>query len=203
MSIRGDEERAAAAPPLAEEDAKPTLRWTSIAAVLASIVITLGVVAFSDQIARFEELGYLGAFLIMLVGSATIILPAPAFVFVFALGGTLNPWLVGLMAGPGAAIGELTGYLAGYGGAAPMVESAIYKRFSAWMDRYGPLAIAVFAFVPNPLFDIAGLMAGASRMPVWQFLLAATVGKTARCILLALGGYYGLAWVRDVFTSMG
>ncbi|MBN1286484.1 MAG: VTT domain-containing protein [Anaerolineae bacterium] len=169
------------------------------AAVLLSLLITVGVIIFSDQITQFEELGYVGLFLVNLFGSATIILPAPAFVTVFALGSVYNPWLVGLVSGPAAALGELTGYLAGYGGAAPVMDKPLYRRFDRWMDRYGPLAIFCFALIPNPFFDVAGLLAGASRMPVWQFLVAAALGKTIRFVLLAWAGYYGLSWVGELF----
>lgn len=167
-------------------------------AITASLFITAGVLVFADQIERFKELGYVGLFLINLFGSATIILPAPAFVTVFALGSVYNPWLVGLVSGPAAALGELTGYLAGYGGATPLMDKPIYRRFDRWMDRYGPFAVGFLAFIPNPLFDVAGLMAGASRMPVWQFVFAAAIGKTIRFILLAWAGHYGLSWVGEL-----
>ncbi|GAB4459439.1 MAG: VTT domain-containing protein [Anaerolineae bacterium] len=170
------------------------------AAIALSALITIAVLAFAPQIERFAELGYLGAFLIMLIGSATIILPAPAFVFVFAMGSVLNPLLLGIAGGVGAALGEMTGYVAGYGGSAPLQDSAVYRRFDRWMDRFGPFAIFFLALIPNPLFDVAGVLAGASHMPVWQFLLACAAGKTIRCILLALGGYYGLTWMKEVFA---
>ena len=56
------------------------------------------------------------------------------------------------------------------------------------MKRWGPLAVFVLAFIPNPAFDIAGITAGALHMPVWQFLLAAWLGKSLRFILLAALG---------------
>ena len=59
--------------------------------------------------------GYLGLFVINLIGSATIIFPVPAFVVVFAMGAVLNPWLVGIVSGAGCALGELTGYAIGRG----------------------------------------------------------------------------------------
>ncbi len=174
----------------------------AVVAIAFSALITLAILAFVDeeQIKQFQGLGYLGAFLIMLIGSATIILPAPAFVFVFLMGSMFNPLLVGVAGGIGAALGEMTGYVAGFGGSAVLEDNPVYRRFDRWMDRYGLLAIVVLAMIPNPLFDVAGMLAGASRMPVWQFLGACAVGKTIRCILLALGGYYGLNWVKEVFA---
>jgi len=61
-------------------------------------------------------LGYPGIFLVNLIGSASIIFPVPSFIVTFTFGGILNPWLVGIFAGFGAAIGELIGYVVGRGG---------------------------------------------------------------------------------------
>ena len=66
-----------------------------------------------------QNFGYFGAFLVGLLSSVTIFLPTPAFLVIFALsapGLGFNPGLLGLCGGIGAAIGELTGYLVGYGG---------------------------------------------------------------------------------------
>ena len=77
-----------------------------------------------------ETWGYIGIFLISLVGSASIVFPIPAFAVIFVFGGILNPFLVGLIAGIGCAIGELTGYLLGLGG-----HKVIKKRNKEWMVK--------------------------------------------------------------------
>jgi membrane protein YqaA with SNARE-associated domain len=142
-------------------------------------------------------LAYLGAFLVMLLGNATIILPVPGLTFVFAMGGSgsLSPVLLGLAAGPGAALGELTGYAAGYGGSAVIDNLALYRRLEAWMRRFGPVVISLLAAVPNPFFDMAGVVAGGLRMKWWQFLLAAWIGKTLQGVLVAYAGALSWDWV--------
>ncbi len=172
--------------------------WVRIAAIGLAILITVAIVALSDKIAELAALGYLGAFLIMLVSNATVIMPAPGLVFVFAMGSTLNPWLLGLAAGTGAALGELTGYMAGYGGATPLENTALYNRFDRWMDRFGPLMILVLSIIPNPLFDMAGLLAGASHMPLWQFLSAAWIGKVVQSTILAWGAALSIGWIEQL-----
>lgn len=176
-------------------------RWLRLGAVAIAVIITLVILLFSDRIEELQTLGYAGAFLIMLVGNATVIFPVPGLVFVIAMGSQLNPWLVGLCAGPGAALGELTGYLAGYGGVTPLEDTAIYRRFDRWMDRFGPLVIVILAAVPNPVFDVAGLLAGASHMPWWQFLLAAWLGKTIQAIFLAWAGALSWDWATTFFAA--
>jgi uncharacterized membrane protein YdjX (TVP38/TMEM64 family) len=49
------------------------------------------------------------------------------------------------------------------------------------------------AFIPNPFFDLAGIIAGALGFRLRFFLLAVWVGKTLRALLLAYGGYSLLA----------
>lgn len=157
-------------------------------AIAGSILIAVGVYFYNDQIRQLGVLGYPGIFLINLLSSATLFAIAPGFVAVIALGGTLNPVLVGLFAGAGAAVGETTGYLAGVGGKAILEDKPIYAAFHRWIERYGPFAILVMAALPNPLFDVGGLIAGATGMPLWQFMLATWIGKSIRFTVLAFFG---------------
>jgi len=106
------------------------------------------------------------------------------------VGGVLNPLAVGIAAGLGAALGELTGYLAGIGGRAVIERRGFYDRLEGWMRKGGPLVIFLLAAIPNPAFDVGGMMAGALRMPIWHFYLAAWAGKSVRFTLLAMGGQF-------------
>ncbi|MDP2743805.1 MAG: hypothetical protein Q8P00_01910 [Dehalococcoidia bacterium] len=60
--------------------------------------------------------GYLGVFLISIATTLTIAIPLPGWTIVVEMGAVLNPALVGLLSGIGGTIGELNGYLLGYGG---------------------------------------------------------------------------------------
>src|SRR3990172_11548407 len=94
-------------------------RWTPwrVLAILLVVVLSLAILAIpQEQLAALQALGYPGIFLVSLAANATIILPAPAILMVFAMGAHLSPIWLGLAAGSGAALGELSGYLAGYGG---------------------------------------------------------------------------------------
>lgn len=175
--------------------------WKHILSILFAIGITIGIFVFREHIQRFERLAYLGAFLAMLIGNATIILPVPGLIFVFSLSSTLNPLLVGLAGGLGAALGEFTGYLAGYGGSAIIDNYGLYRRFEGWMERYGLWTVFLLAVVPNPLFDMAGIVAGASRVKPHLFLLVALAGKTIQSLLVAYAGYLSLDWVSGLLTG--
>ncbi len=177
-------------------------------AVVLAVVITLAVASFRDELARFERYGYLGVFLISLLGNATVILPAPSLAVVFSMGGVLNPLLVGLVAGVGEALGELTGYMAGYGGRVVIEDWQMYERLEGWMRRHGAATILVLSAIPNPIFDLAGIAAGALRFPLAQFLLSCWVGKTIKTITFAFVGAQFMdvlekLWALDILWGMG
>jgi membrane protein YqaA with SNARE-associated domain len=159
------------------------------AAVLLAVGITVGIILLRDRIKEFAAYGYPGVFLVSLVGNATIILPAPSFAVVFAVGSALHPLAVGVVAGLGAALGEMTGYLAGIGGRTVIEKRDLYNRLEKWMRKAGMLVVFLLAVIPNPAFDLGGMVAGALRMPVWRFLLAGWAGKSIRFTLLALSGH--------------
>ncbi len=168
------------------------------AALAIFLAITAASLLLSDSLASLGRYGYLGVFLASLIGSATIILPMPAFAVTFAMGGALpSPLLVGLAAGLGAGLGELVGYLAGYGGRGIVENRESYDWITRQMGRYGAWAIFVAALIPNPAFDLAGIAAGALRFPVSHFLIACTCGKTIRMVLLAYAGAGLLPQIAD------
>ena len=165
--------------------------------ILAVIAISVTIFVFRDQVSNLESYGYLGAFLIALVTTATIILPVPGILLIVALGAVpeYNPVLIGLAAGAGSAIGEITGYMAGFSGQLVFENIKYYWQFERWMKKRGFIVIFVLAFVPNPLFDVAGATAGVLRYPIWKFLVSCFAGKTLRYILVASFGWFvGISW---------
>lgn len=163
-----------------------------VAAIVFSLLITAAIVAFRGQLRALARYGYVGVFLIGVLGNATVVLPVPSLAVVFAGGGVLNPLLVGLIAGIGEPLGELTGYMAGYGGSAIVEERARFERIHDWMQRRGFITLFVLSAIPNPLFDLAGIAAGMLHFPVWRFLLACWLGKTLKALVIAYLGSFSL-----------
>jgi len=144
---------------------------------------------------------YPGIFLISLVGSASVIFPLPSFIVIFTFGGTLNPWLVGLVAGLGSALGELTGYVIGRGGKKLIKKKHenMLKQAKAWMERHGAFfMIVLFALTPLP-DDVIGIVCGMINYDVKRFFLASLIGKITMCLFIAWGGFFGVNWVLGVF----
>lgn len=85
-------------------------------------------------------------------------------------------------------LGEISGYLAGFSGQGVAANIRWYDRLKGWMRKYGEVIVLVMAIIPNPLFDVAGMVAGALRMPLWRFLIWCWIGKVIKMLLFALGG---------------
>jgi uncharacterized membrane protein YdjX (TVP38/TMEM64 family) len=156
--------------------------------LLAVIGLTVTLFIFRKEVQKLGALGYPGIFFVSLLSNATLILPVPGVLFTSAMGAVFNPWWVALAASTGATIGELSGYLAGFSGQAVIENRKWYDRLMSWMRKYGDITILVMAFVPNPLFDIAGMAAGALHMPLWRYILWSWIGKTLKMLVFAFGG---------------
>jgi len=164
-------------------------------ALLFVLAITIYIYSIRDHIQEFAVYGYPGIFIIALLANATVLIPAPGIAVVFAMGGIFNPLAIALIAGTGGALGELSGYLAGFGGQAVVERTDIYNRIHPWVEKYGGWAILVFAAIPNPLFDLAGIAAGVSKMPIWRFLLFCWIGQILKMGFFAFTGAYSLNWL--------
>jgi uncharacterized membrane protein YdjX (TVP38/TMEM64 family) len=156
--------------------------------LIAVIALTVFLYLHRYQVSRLQMLGYPGIFLVSLLSNATIILPVPGVLFTSAMGAIFNPYWVALAAGSGATLGEISGYLLGFSGQGVVENKQWYDRISGWMLKYGDLTIFLLALIPNPLFDIAGMVAGALKMPLWRFLIWAWLGKCLKMFAFALGG---------------
>jgi membrane protein YqaA with SNARE-associated domain len=148
-----------------------------------------------------STLGYFGVFIVSFVGSATIILPIPSFVLVFALGATMNPWLITLFAAAGNVVGELTGYALGRGGG-KLIETkykdGIEKYRTYFENKKSFFLIVLFAATPLP-DDILGIVAGIFRYNIRKFIAASFIGKLIMNGALAWAGFYGMKWVLTIY----
>ena len=172
------------------------LRFTQKDAIslFSALAITASALYLSTKIGVFSAYGYLGVFVISLISSATIFIPVPGFAAVLALASTLDPVLLGVAAGLGAGLGEFSGYLAGFSGHDTLQRTSAFRSHKGHIEKYGAPAIFALAFIPNPLFDAAGIAAGAIRMDWWKFLIAASAGKILRFTLLAYFGAWAAGW---------
>ena len=180
------------------------LEYTILIGVAFMLTLfAIGFFYFSTDISNLKSYGYFGVFVINVVGAASILLPSPAAASVLGGGALLDDFLgvpawfwVGLVAGLGESIGEFSGYAAGYGGRVMVENRPSYQRIKHWMSRKGTLTMFLMSTIPNPLFDIAGLAAGAVQMPMRRFFIAVLSGKIIKDMWMA-----GLASAGVTFFS--
>jgi len=176
------------------------------------VVIFLGVIAltfllytYRSQLQNLQGYGYAGIFLLSIVANATIIIPLPGVVLTSAMATIFNPLGVAIAAGSGAALGELTGYMAGFSGQGVIENSARYKRILEWMKmhpRLTDITVLAMATIPNPFFDIAGMASGALRIPIWRFLIWVWLGKILKMLPFAYAGVPILDFISRLLTRL-
>ena len=148
--------------------------------------------------------GYLGAFFVGFMGSATVVLPIPSYFVVFLMGSTLNPLLLGILTGLGAATGELVSYILGRGGRKIAVKKRKWDKrlneIEKLFQKYGGFfAIAIVAATPIP-DNIVGIFCGMIKYPMKKYFIASAIGKIILHIIIAYAGFFG---IRFVLTLMG
>jgi uncharacterized membrane protein YdjX (TVP38/TMEM64 family) len=176
------------------------IHWLKLGiAILGLLVLTFGLAylfqtfeeEFKSWLGEFGLLAYLIVFGSSLIGNLTIIAPVPfAASIMIAAAGIWNPVLIALFAGIGGSIGELSAYYAGYLGKKIAISENVpwYSRIEQWIQKYGVWTIPFLALQPIIPFDIAGLIAGAAKMPLRKFLPALFVGKFLKYIILVYAG---------------
>ena len=159
------------------------------------------------------QYGYVGIFLISLLGASSIFVPIPSTVVIFVLGGlqvgtpptwAFDPFLIGVFAGLGATVGEFSGYLIGLGGRRVIGEK--YKRkmdvLMRLFKRFGPVLIFVFALTPLP-DDLLFIPLGVMRYSVLGAFLPALLGKFLSNIIVAYAGRLSLQFILNLFGVEG
>jgi membrane protein YqaA with SNARE-associated domain len=152
------------------------------------------------------QYGYLGIFLISLIGAMSIFVPIPYTVVIFILGGleTFDPFLIAVAAGIGSAIGEFSGYLLGVGG-----RKVIGDRYKKRMEfitklfkKYGSVAIFIFALTPLP-DDLLFIPLGVMRYSLLRAFIPAVLGKFFSNLIIAYSGRLSLDIVKNIFGVEG
>jgi membrane protein DedA with SNARE-associated domain len=185
------------------------LEYLLLAAMLA-LAATLAALFFALDLGKddVQRWGYAGLFGIVLLRSASVVLPMPGGGVVFASGALLDPVLgvpapiaAGIVAGFAESLGEMTGYGAGIGGSSMLRDRAVYRRIRRWIEKRPFTTVFLMTFTPPVLFDVAGLAAGAARVPIRIFYPALLSGKILRDILVATAGYYSFGIVEDWYAE--
>lgn len=173
--------------------------------VIAALVIILVSMLIHKPSSQSEwepyikSFGYVGVFLMAVLGCASPVWPLSGSLSAFIAGGLhFNPIIIGLIAGIGEPIGELTFYTVGYGSQVVIEKWKWYNKIMNWMRRYGAPTIFVLSAIPNFIVKLATSAAGALRYPVWKFFIFCWAGKTIKSLGFAFLGYYLFERVKEL-----
>ncbi|MCH8221858.1 MAG: VTT domain-containing protein, partial [Chloroflexi bacterium] len=168
--------------------------WVRIATVALVVgVVILGTVLFVMDRLTTESIGFPSIWVISFIGAGAIFLPVPGML-ALCIGASpdfgLNPIQLGLLVASAETLGEMTGYLAGISGAGLLERNRWYTRFKWWLNRRGGVPLFILATIPNPLFDLLGIAAGAARYPVHKFIGIVFVGKSIKSTAIAYSCFW-------------
>lgn len=138
---------------------------------------------------------YVGAFFVALLGSLIPFLPLPYLIPIVLLADRFDPLLLGTLAGVGGAVGKITSYSIGRLGRRIFKAANRKLEFmSRMIDRYGVLAVFLFALTPLP-DDVIYIPVGYAKLNFLKFMLANSAGKIVLAVFVAYLGrtYFDLA----------
>ena len=129
-----------------------------------------------ERLALESDKLLLMAFLLSTFGNTTVLIVFPYALIVYEIGMIYpNWWLLGLVSGAGAAIGEITSYIVGriIGSTKKIRESDLGEKFHRMRDKFeehpARIPFTVFIFALTPLHDDMILVPmGMMKYPYWK-----------------------------------
>jgi len=171
-------------------------RWVKLGILFVVLIVISFALAYlfdrllsplEDELHDFAWLAYLIVFATNLLSNLTVLAPVSVgTAIMLAAAKMYHPALIALFGAVGGTLGELGGYYAGSLGKQVLFKEypEAYEKVTGWVKRYGMWAISFLAFQPILPFDMAGLVAGASRMPASRFLVACFLGKFPKYLII-------------------
>ncbi len=176
--------------------------------VVPSVALLAGVILVGRRQteSEFAALGYAGVFLSNFLSTATVFVPVPVMLavgqaLIVSQASASSPLAAGLIGGLGMGLGEVSAYFTGFAGSVVAEETdlkgprwlqpaldRLIRAVNWLMTRYGVPTLFVLAVIPDPVFEFAGITAGAMRMGFRKFMVVVVSGNIVRGLLLAYLG---------------
>lgn len=179
------------------------LKSRAVAAVCLVIIIAIVLCAyfFQQSLETYLAWGLLGLFVGCFLSNATILLPAPSLLLICQFSLIYNPILAAFVGSIGTTLGELVGYIAGASGQELVKQKNSGKLLTAF--RTHPyLIVFLFSCVPWPVFDVIGILSGATHIKLRGFLLSCWLGKLLKMLAIGIAAVYLVSLYPDFFNDM-
>ena len=156
-----------------------------------------------SAIDSMDRMGYAGVFLAGFLGASIPFFPS--YILIPLMATQLNPFIVGVVSGIGAGVGQYLHYYIGLGGRY-LFSPETRVRFERWRVRFGKYGVwLIMALAATPLTpdDIVWIPLGLMRYPRLKALLAGITGKTILSLVYAYAGYYGWPVIGELLKGSG
>ena len=173
---------------------------------LVTLVAVLGVsvaaIPLADDLMRNQTEGYLALFVAAVLSGALFMLPGFGWAAIGAFAIAFeNWWLPAIIGTTGQVIGEMYSYFLGYTGSRWIQRNRRYFRIQGFLRIHGFVTILVLAATPNPIFDIAGAVAGAVRFGWQRFIVASWLGRLAKNVAISALAILGADVILDIIGA--
>lgn len=160
--------------------------------IAAGIVGNAAAFVLPIDYAAFGQLLYPGILGLTFLANASVVVPVPYVPIVIrAADAAPSPAFVVVAAAAGSMLGESVSFFVGRAGTRLVSGSRVYRMLHRFADR--PLLAGLFLFLLsaplNPLFDIAGLAAGALGMRFGVFAGSVFLGRLVRFAVVVWLGF--------------
>lgn len=183
--------QAVASPAVAQERwwTKRSRLLAIVAGVAALLAFNVAVYALPIDYRALGNLAYPGVFLITFIANATTFVPVPYIPVLMHVARTAdNVSFVVLLGALGSVLGESVAYAVGRAEERVLADHPLAKRLHSWLARPWRAAAFLFVFaVPlNPVFDVAGLAAGALGVRYRVFFASVFLARVVRIAIIAI-----------------
>ena len=161
-----------------------------ILGIAVAVLCSAPYMIFRDYLEKLPLTGYIGLFISCMVANSTVFLPASSILYVLSASTVLNQWICCLVGGIGSAIGEQAGYFCGCAGNRVVKDTLFFQKVSRWLNKHDFFTVFIFAVLPVPVFDVAGVAAGSCHMKWHIFTLASILGKMVKMFLTVFTLYH-------------
>ncbi len=145
---------------------------------------------FKEELRQAQSFGLFGLFLINFFSSATIFLPAPGIFSIISFADIYHPVLITFFASLGSTLGEGVGFIFGHSTREVLnirkKHKILFHLNKFIFEKYGFIILFIIAFIPNPVVDGLGILAGMAGYPIKKFLFPVFLGRVVRNILMLM-----------------
>jgi membrane protein DedA with SNARE-associated domain len=167
------------------------------------------VIRYWQEIAKLQNYGYLGIFVIGFIAGSSVPSPLSYLVLTFTFAGIptsygiWHPALTAVAGGVGAGLGGTLVFLLGRSGRRLLPGVKRYSideatplsltgKVISWAQKKGAIVVFVMSAILNPAFAPMAIVMGALRFRPIKFFLLCVAGNLVKALVISYAGYLGL-----------